>query len=117
MTDIEREILRRFFPDPLLDALDSRWAKSFWYGEPEGAIADRSSDVSADAKIWQFTLEETEFYIRVWFRIEGAWVKDIEFHGPWDQRFQGLITLMGARDVLLSRRDTKTGRLCVHAHT
>ena len=122
MTEIEREILRRFFPEQLLDALDSRWGSAFWYGEPEGSVAHTSSlvwakPIPANARLWNFSRGDTEFFIYIWFWIGLTWVRNIEFHGPWDQRFQGLITLVGARDVLEARRDTTSGRYCVHAHT
>ena len=121
MTEIEREVLRRFLPDPFLDFLQTEWGSTkIWWSDSESRVLDTKSDPSwkTSTRVTFFEGRETEFNVYRYERLTltSIWESVVRFHGPWDQRFQGLITLFGAEDVIYARRDKGTER-CVHAPT
>ena len=118
MTAVEREILSRFFPPLVLDALSHQWIAAAKYPLPwcegEGEMTSFLNRTDR-IKTWTFFTYRNEFSIGIYPSGLGG-ERALGLHGPWSQRFQGLITMIGAYDVLEARRDTSNGN-CVHAHT
>ena len=136
MTDIEAEILLRFLspeaietlrrppkPEPPSDVIalaerpGERW-DLLYSGPYHDRILTAQTLSDASRLLWENTVwgaAEFTFYLCA-ITNSALGKQALMFHGPREQRIAGLITLLGATDVLLARKSNDSHQ-CVHAKT
>ena len=136
MTNIEAEILARFQSPEAVEAFrglpkskppgdvialverpGERW-DLLYSGPYHDRILTAQTLSDASRLLWENTTwGSIEFTFYLYAITDSALGKQaLMFHGPREQRIAGLITLLGATDVLLARKSNDSHQ-CVHAKT